>query len=104
MFGFLSFNLTSAVLISTTPLVIDASSFLTRKIRSLSGFYKASLLLRDVSEPTDATYNLDRAYCYFCTSILGAFLRILSYRKLADQVLITCLCYNSSELCRLYFR
>jgi hypothetical protein len=79
MFGFLSFNLTSAVLISTTPLVIDASSFLTRKIRSLSGFYKASLLLRDVSEPTDANYNLDRACCYLCTPFLGAFLRFLSH-------------------------
>ena len=50
------------------------------------------------------TYDLDRAFCYYHTSVLGVYLRILSHRKLADRVLVACLCYNSSELCRLYFR
>jgi hypothetical protein len=49
---------------------------------------KVDTLFWDVSEPTDVTYDLDHAYCYYCTSILGAFLRILSHRRLADRVLI----------------
>ena len=65
---------------------------------------KVDALLGDVSELTDVTYDLDRVYCYYCTSVLGVYLRILSHRKLADRVLIVCLCYNSSELCKLYFR
>jgi intergrase/recombinase len=40
------------------------------------------------------TYDLDHAYCYFRTSVLGAFLRLLSHRRLADRVLVACLCYN----------
>jgi hypothetical protein len=55
---------------------------------------KVDTLLWDVSEPTDMTYDLDRAYCYYCTSILGAFLRILSHQKLTDRVLVMCLCYS----------
>ncbi len=65
---------------------------------------KVDALFGGVSEPTDVTYDLDRAYCYYRTSVLGVYLRILSHRKLADRVLVACLCYNSSELCRLYFR
>ena len=58
---------------------------------------KLNTLLQNVSELTDATYNLDCAYCYYCTSFLGAFLRILSHQRLADQVLIMCLCYSPSD-------
>lgn len=52
----------------------------------------------------DANYNLDCVYCYCCTPFLGAFLRFLSHWRLADQVLILCLCHIPSEPCRLYLR
>ena len=35
---------------------------------------KVDALLRDVSELTDMTYDLDRAYCYYRTSVLGVYL------------------------------
>jgi hypothetical protein len=40
---------------------------------------KVDTLFGDVSEPTDVTYDLDRAYCYYRTSVLGVYLRILSH-------------------------
>jgi hypothetical protein len=56
---------------------------------------KVNALFGDVSEPTDVTYGLDRAYCYYCTSVLGVSLQILSHRRLANRALIACLCYYS---------